>query len=242
MAKKQQNLERKAIADTIRRDQARRERVRSLSIFVACGLVVAILIGLALTKYVMNRNAGERVAGTPFAKIGVSRAAAGCKPINKVTYVVPAGGNHVSDGTPLTYANSPPAAGKHWVNPMSPTEYRTFYATTENRPAKELLVHSLEHGYTVIWYDETLAANGAAVADLKGIAAKYPLGDHVVIAPWTSKDGTPFPAGSHLALTHWTGPSKQQGVWEYCGKVSGAVANEFVSSYPKSNSPEPAVG
>lgn len=49
------------------------------------------------------------------------------------------------------------------------------YATTDlNRPAKELLVHSLEHGYTVIWYDETLAANGAAVADLKGIAAKYP--------------------------------------------------------------------
>ena len=117
----------------------------------------------------------------------------------------------------------------------------TFYTTTD-RPAKELLVHSLEHGYTVIWYDETLAANGAAVADLKGIAAKYPLGDHVVIAPWTTTDGGPFPAGSHLALTHWTGPSKQQGVWEYCGKVSGTVAHEFVSSYPKTNSPEPTAG
>ncbi len=46
MAKKQQNLERKAIADAIRRDQARKERIRSLSILVACGLVVAILIGL----------------------------------------------------------------------------------------------------------------------------------------------------------------------------------------------------
>ena len=56
------------------------------------------------------------------------------------------------------------------------------------------------------------------------------------------RDGGPFPAGSHLALTHWTGPSKQQGVWEYCGKVSGAVANEFVSSYPKTNSPEPEAG
>lgn len=240
MAKKQQNLERKAIADAIRRDQARKERIRSLSILVACGLVVAILIGLALTKYVMNRHAGERIAGTPFAEIGVSRAAAACTPIHKVTYVVPAT-NHVPNGTPLTYPNSPPAFGKHWRDPMSPTEYRTFYTTTD-RPAKELLVHSLEHGYTVIWYDETLAANGAAVADLKGIAAKYPLGDHVVIAPWTTKDGGPFPAGSHLALTHWTGPSKQQGVWEYCGKVSGTVAHEFVSSYPTTNSPEPTAG
>lgn len=241
MAKKQQNLERKAIADTIRREQARKEHMRRLGMLAACGLVVAILIGLALTKYVKDRNAGERVAGTPFAKIGVSRAAAACTPIRKVPYVVPAGGNHVPNGTPLTYPDSPPAFGKHWATPMSPTEYRTFYTPTD-RPAKELLVHSLEHGYTVIWYDETLAANGAAVADLKDIAAKYPLGDHVVIAPWTSKDGTAFPAGSHVALTHWTGPSKQQGVWEYCGKVSGAVAHEFVSSYPKTNSPEPAVG
>jgi len=241
VAKKQQNLERRAIAETIRRDQARKERMRSLSILAACGLVVAIVLGLAVTKYVKNRNANERVAGTPFAKIGVPRAAAACKPINRVTYVVPAGGNHVANGTPLTYPNSPPAFGKHWETPMSPTEYRTFYATSD-RPAKELLVHSLEHGYTVIWYDETLAANDSAVAALKGIAAKYPLGDHVVIAPWTSKDGTAFPTGSHLALTHWTGPSKQQGVWEYCGRVSGAVANEFVSSYPKTNSPEPTAG
>jgi hypothetical protein len=241
VAKKQQNLERKAIADTIRREQARKERMRRWSILAACGLVVAILIGLALTNYLKNRNAGERIAGAPFSEIGVSRAAAACTPIHKVTYASPASRNHVPNGTPLTYPDSPPAFGKHWANPMSPTEYRTFYTPTD-RPAKELLVHSLEHGYTVIWYDETLAANGAAVADLKDIAAKYPLGDHVVIAPWTSKDGTAFPGGSHLALTHWTGPSKQQGVWEYCGKVSGAVAAECVSSYPKTNSPEPAVG
>ena len=83
-----------------------------------------------------------------------------------------------------------------------------------------------------------LATHTDAIADLRAVATKYSPGDFVVVAPWTSKDGTSFPAG-HVALTHWTGPENQAGVWQYCGKPSGQIIQEFVSRYPKSNSPEP---
>ena len=120
---------------------------------------------------------------------------------------------------------------------MAPNQYRSFYSARD-RPAKELLVHSLEHGYTVIWYDETIAGQPGAIADLKALATRYPPGEFVVVAPWTAKDGASFPTG-HVALTHWTGPENPAGVWQYCGKPSGQVIRDFVSRYPKSNSPEP---
>ena len=54
-----------------------------------------------------------------------------------------------------------------------------------------------------------------------------------------------FPGGSHVALTHWSAggdvsdPSKQQGVWQYCGKASGAAVKSFMKEYPYTDSPEP---
>jgi hypothetical protein len=110
-------------------------------------------------------------------------------------------------------------------------------------------VHSLEHGHTILWYDETIAKDDQAVEDLKAIAGKFPsntdFNDKFIAAPWTSDDGKAFPDGTHVALTHWSmggtngNPEGQIGVWQYCRGVSGQAVEEFMKKYPYSDSPEP---
>ena len=110
-------------------------------------------------------------------------------------------------------------------------------------------MHNLEHGYSLLWYDDTLAKSSDQLAVVKAIATKYEgsqkLTDKFIAVPWTSKDGKAFPGGKHVALTHWSAggdPSdvtKQKGIWQYCGDPSGAVVQKFMKEYPYSDSPEP---
>ena len=62
--------------------------------------------------------------------------------------------DHVEVGTPMSYPDAPPAFGQHWN--MWDSMDRKLY-TTSDRPELGELVHNLEHGYTILWYDETIA-------------------------------------------------------------------------------------
>lgn len=53
---------------------------------------------------------------------------------------------HVPEGSPITYNSDPPAGGKHYATPLGPG----FYTKPE---LDGYIVHSMEHGYVVIWYD-----------------------------------------------------------------------------------------
>ena len=44
--------------------------------------------------------------------------------------------------------------------------------TADDRPELETLVHNLEHGYTILWYDETVAADDDAMTSSRAIADK----------------------------------------------------------------------
>jgi len=122
--------------------------------------------------------------------------------------------------------------------------------TTSDRPELGELVHNLEHGFTILWYDETIADSEAKMDVLRGIASKLQgttnLRDKFKAVPWTSEDGKAFPKGQHVAFTHWslggvgeTDPAKQVGVWQYCSDVSGAALETFMEDYPYMDSPEP---
>ena len=169
--------------------------------------------------------------------IGVPRAEAGCQGIVTEDFVTPASGSHhLPDDTPLTFDDAPPAAALH--HGFYPETMKNFYQASD-RPTVSDLVHVTEHGYNLFWYDETIANDEEAMADVEAIADEYPVGKYFVAAPWLAADGPAFPNGAHVALTHWTGPSDMQGVWEYCEKVSGEVVDEFTTEYTKANSPEP---
>jgi len=233
---KSKNVERKAKIEQLRREQQRKERRRSMAILGACGVVVVALLAAALIPYISNLREGEKIKRTALAKLGVPAASAGCAPIKKQT--ADGSGQHVAPPTPIKYDSAPPAFGKHWGNFLTGSEIRPFY-TVSDRPEIERLVHSLEHGHTIIWYDDTIKKGTADYDALKAISTKLGGSSYVMVAPWTKDDGASFPSGKHIALTHWTGPQKQQGIWEYCTKASGPVVQKFDQDYPKDNAPEP---
>ncbi len=117
-------------------------------------------------------------------------------------------------------------------------------------------MHNLEHGYTILWYDQSIADDDEAVNAIEGIADKFKGSDNFrfkfIAAPWTSEDEAEsgeFPKDQHVAFSHWsaggngeTDTTKQEGVWQYCSDVSGAALKTFMDDYPYTDSPEPDAG
>lgn len=237
MAKKNERESRRAVAEQMRREQARKERRRSVLILGGCIVVVLGLLGSAVFVYVQDRQEEKKAAGAPLAELGVAASAAGCDDVKKET----ATGNndHVAPGTRIPYAEAPPSSGAHWGNFLQGSEIRSFYTRTD-RPEVERLVHSLEHGHTILWYDDTVKAGSDAYDDVRAIAGKFDgETDKFIAAPWEPTDGGSFPSGKHVALTHWTGPKDQQGVKQYCAAPSGAVVKQFMKDFPARDTPEP---
>lgn len=228
--------DRRAVAEQLRREQAQRERRRSLLILGACVVVVVGLLAAALIPYVKQVRKDNKAAATPVSDLGVSASAAKCDPAQEQK----AKGNNVHIAPPkkIDYPEAPPAFGPHWGNFLQGPEIRTFY-TPSDRPQLERLVHSLEHGHTIIWYDDTVKPGSKDYDALQQISRKLGLGSYVMAAPWTAADGKSFPSGKHVAITHWTGPQNQQGVTQYCAAPSGAVVQDFLKKYPKEDAPEP---
>jgi hypothetical protein len=239
MAKKNaRETERRARLEQIRREQARKERVRSFAILGGCIVIVVGLLAAALIPYVKHQREQSRLEGTPLSKLGVSSSAASCSSVT--TKDATGSGQHLTIGKSIPYTDAPPAFGPHWPNYLQGSEIRTFYSRSD-RPELERLVHSLEHGHTIIWYDDTIKTGSTSYKTIQQITDRLGLDSYVFAAPWTSKDegGKSFPSGKHIAMTHWTGPTKQQGITQYCGAPSGKVVDQFVTKYPKENAPEP---
>ena len=219
------------------------EERRRLAILGGCLALVLAVLGVAVVGYVQDQRELDRINNTPVGNLGAPAGAAGCdqvvtrRPTGKSRSGVK--GNHVDAGTKVTYPDSPPAFGRHWSTYLTTPEYRTFY-TPEDRPHLERMVHSLEHGHTLVWYDDTIAVGSKEYRDLQEIAEAYAdTTTYVNILPWTPTDGGPFEDGKHVVLTHWAGSGDdQRGVWEYCAKPSGAVIKAFVRKYPNTDSPE----
>lgn len=237
MAKKNpQSIERRAMVEKMRQEQARKEKMRSFGILGFCVVIVIALLAAALIPYLKSEAEKDKIAATPIEDIGVEESAASCDPVKKES--ASGSGQHVTVGQPIEYKQAPPAYGEHWGNFLRGAEIRALY-TTEDRPPVEQLVHSLEHGHTILWYDDTVKPGTEAYEAIELMADKLPVESYFMAAPWTEQDGGAFPEGKHVALTHWTGPEDQEGVWQYCGEPSGAVVKEFLKDYPASSAPEP---
>jgi hypothetical protein len=242
--KNPKNVERRAMVEQMRQEQARKERMRSLAILGVSIVAVAGLLVAALIPYLKDRNKQNELSDSSIAKIGATKTAAACDPVE--TKPTDKNQTHVPDGTPITYKDAPPAFGEH--RPQPAAFGRPFY-TTDDRPEVAQLVHNEEHGYTIAWYDETVAGDQDGMDNLEAIAKKYQDDDQrFIAAPWTKDDGAAFPSGKHIALTRWSADadnpgdqSKQRGNWQYCGSVSGAVISTFFDTWPNEESPEPGI-
>lgn len=71
------------------------------------------------------------------------------------------GRNHLPQGTSIQYNSNPPVGGPHYPDPAHAGIYPT-------PPADGNLVHSLEHGAIILWYNPT-KLSGEQIATLKQI-------------------------------------------------------------------------
>lgn len=110
------------------------------------------------TRYVIYGIAVLALAGAGYGFFAAQQeegafeafAAAGQSELNRVEMFPNEGRTHVPAGTQINYGTNPPTSGPHfihWVNPG-------FYETSKGRSN---LVHSLEHGMIVIYYDQPSA-------------------------------------------------------------------------------------
>jgi cytoskeletal protein RodZ len=242
--KNPKNIERRAMVEKMRQEQARKERMRSMAILGVSVLVVVGLLLAALIPYLKDKHKDSELAGKSISKIGVTASAAACDPI--VTKPTDKNQNHIPEGTAITYKDAPPAFGEHRP---TPAEFGRPFYTTADRPEVATLVHNEEHGYVIGWYDETAAKDKTEMDNLEAIAKKFQdANQRFIAAPWTSEDGAAFPDGKHIALTRWSADasdqadeSKQRGNWQYCGSVSGSVISDFFDKWTNKESPEPGL-
>lgn len=105
---------------------------------------------------------------------------------------------HVEIDQPLSYPSDPPAGGQHYASSLDSGFYED--ATLPGRPgeAAGYLVHNLEHGYVIFWYNCALLDEVSCI-DLKNniknvMNARNNL--KVIAYPWDSLDVP-------LVMTSW---------------------------------------
>lgn len=98
--------------------------------------------------------------------------------------------SHVAEGTdPGPYNSNPPTSGKHYEKPLQAGFYNPGDVQAQY-PAGHL-VHSLEHGYIIFWYNCSLLVDEAACTDLKSQIKQVMDGENnnkVIAYPWESTD------------------------------------------------------
>ena len=241
--------DRQKVIDDIKKKQKGAEKRRGMMIVGVCVVIALLIVGAAAYRPVKDWWELRQFNDVDLASIGAPASV--CGDVEKKS--AEGESDHRTTGEQITYEDAPPAFGPHWnEGGVAPAPIEKRFYTADDRPELEALVHNLEHGYTILWYDETIADDAGAMDDLRGIASKLDsttnLRDKFKAVPWTSEDGEAFPKGQHVAFTHWsvggvgeTDPAKQVGVWQYCSEVSGAALDQFMEDYPYMDSSEPAV-
>ncbi len=240
---KSQKQSRRELIEKMQRDQAKADRRRTILI-----VVLAVVVGLGIIAYPAIRLIQDaRLKNTATADIGAKASAAACDAVltdPAETYEQ----HETQEGIVIKYKYSPPTSGRHYQYPA--TFDKKYY--TSDRPPISTLVHNLEHGYTIVWYDDTIGKDKKQLRLLERIAkGKLPASSQgkIIIAPFHANDGDAWPAGKHIAFSHWGAPTDrsteekakttQVGHRQFCGSVSGEAIQAFTDKYPADDTPEP---
>ena len=231
MTNKKATQDRKARLAEVQKAQKSKEQKVVIGIVVGCLVLLAALGGVVF--YAINDAKSQQLPN-----LGVSASAASCDPVT--TDQGGGTGEHVGPGTPkpdqtsVKYDTVPPSHGPHFAQPV--VSSRKFY-TAADRPPLEVLVHNLEHGYTILWYDgdkakgkEQMLRDIADQANQESVSQ-----DKFLVVEWDKSRGA-FPAGKPYALAHW---AKDAGHRQLCGDLSGAVIVDFIKKFPASDTQEP---
>jgi hypothetical protein len=104
---------------------------------------------------------------------------------------------HVPDGTdPGPYYSNPPAGGKHYANPLPAGFYEDTDPEAQVTYPEGALVHSLEHGYVIFWYNCQVSDNCETLkSQIKSVMDEFS-SVKLIAFPWPDMDVP-------LAMTSW---------------------------------------
>jgi hypothetical protein len=232
-----QKQSRREMIEKMQRDQARSDRRRTILIVVA-----SIVVGLAIIAYPAIRLIQDsHTKNQALTEFGVAAGSASCDAVTNDE----GGGtqDHRPDGEKIAYSVSPPSSGPHYAV-WAPFD-KKFYSMSD-RPPVENLVHNLEHGYTILWYRDTLPKDQIdQIEKLSKSKLPDPSGNKFIAAPYKQSEGKGWPDGKNLAFAHWSGPDASQksfGHRQFCSSVSGEALKNFIEKYPAVDAQEPNGG
>lgn len=220
MAKRTPETNRRKLIEEQRKKVRAKERRNTILTIVISSIVGVALIGSAVYFGSKSREKKDQALNV----IGVPAASAGCTEPKEEEIPAEAKDDavkHTNDR--VEYPISPPSSGRHngtWL----PAGSKKFYSRDE-APMIEKAVHNLEHGYTVVWYDNKVPDDQVELLKQIGEAAEGKL----LLIPWNRAD---FPEEKHIVMTSWA--MKQS-----CSSVSGEAIEDFKDKYGGLNSKAP---
>jgi hypothetical protein len=207
-SKKLQEKQRKRLAEQARKAQQR--RVSRRSNLVTGGIAGVVIV--AVVALVLSDRSASPTASVPD---GVAPSAAGC---NDVKQFAEQSRDHIDVGAEHDpYNSTPPTSGPHYGTPAD----AGFYP---NPLEPEQLVHNLEHGQIVIWYDpeaadSTVEGIQALVEDANSKAQRAGFVEPLLAAPFEG-----LAPGFDYALSGWRN-------LQSCASYSRAAIDDFRSEF-----------
>lgn len=188
-SKKTARNDRQKVIDDIRRKQKRADNRQGAIIVVVSATIAALIVGSAIWFGTPLKSwlRAQAISADSLSEIG-----AGPDVCGEVSTEQQEGNQHVDQGVQVQYSSAPPATGDHWnARNLAPVPITQRFYSEGNRPELEQLIHNSEHGYTILWYDETVS--GGEVAEIRKMADFLDENDtnfrfKFKAVPWTSED------------------------------------------------------
>lgn len=174
------------------------------------GLVLVVALGLVAYLTVFAGSGGG--GGTDIPDRGDQSV------ISQVQTEPSSGNEHVAEGTDIDYDRTPPTGGMHYTRPVNAGFYE------EPQPYGSL-VHSIEHGAIVVYYDPA-ELSPAAEEHLKSMAETY-------TGPWQSFIAVPNPGDNPEAAYVLTAWEKRLTMDEYDPEVVRQFTGEYLGRGPE---------
>jgi hypothetical protein len=212
VSKKLEEKQRRRLAEERKKEAQKKAHRRRNLITTVIALVVA---GGVVALVINDRNRAQRA----LENFGVTSAQANCDPVEEQEEQ---SRDHIEVGAAHEpYTTNPPSSGPHYnAAGLGPVQ-TGFYENAAEAPP-EGVVHNLEHGQIVIYYNPD--APDEVIDDIELAVKSEPIA--TVATPYSG-----LPADANLVLTAWT-------VSQSCEQVSMEVVNEFRSAYQGVTGPE----
>lgn len=151
-------------------------------------------------------------------------------PVGESIPIPPEYETHIEEGTPPgPYPSNPPAGGVHYASTLEAGFYDESDLVSLSKYPEGSLVHNLEHGYVIFWYNCAVLDQNGCSALKEGIQQVITdAGEEKLIAfPWASLD---IP----LAMTSW---GRLQRFEAFNSSQAHAFITSNLNKAPESNAP-----